>query len=49
VPLEGVRMARERMHVDCTKAMHELAHRPSDVRDALARAVAWYRDNGYLH
>lgn len=49
VPLEGVRMARERMHVDCTKAMRELGHRPSDVRDALARAVTWYRNNGYLH
>jgi dihydroflavonol-4-reductase len=49
VPLEGVRMARERMHVDCTRAIRELRHRPSDVRDALARAVAWYRDNGYLH
>lgn len=49
VPLEGVRMARERMHIDSAKAMRELGHRPSDVRDALARAVAWYRDNGYLH
>lgn len=48
VPLEGVRMARELMFVDCSKAAVELGHRPSPVRDALERAVRWYRDNGYL-
>jgi len=48
VPLEGLRMARERMHVDCSKAAGELGFRPGDVRDALQRAVAWYRDNGYV-
>lgn len=48
VPLEGVRMSRERMYVDCAKAAAELGYRPSSVRAALERAVAWYRDNGYL-
>jgi dihydroflavonol-4-reductase len=48
VPLEGVRMSRERMFADSSKAMRELGHRPTPVRDALARAVAWYRANGYL-
>jgi len=48
VPLEGVRMSRERMHVDCAKAATELGFRSGGVRDALRRAVAWYRDNGYV-
>jgi dihydroflavonol-4-reductase len=49
VPLEGVRMAREHMYVDSSKATRELAHSPGSVRDALARAVTWYRGHGYLN
>lgn len=44
-PLDGVRMARERMYADDSKARRELAHAPSAVPAALLRAVAWYRDN----
>ena len=46
-PLEGVRMARERMYANDAKARAELGHVPTPVRDALERAVAWYADNGY--
>ena len=49
VPLEGVRMSRERMYVDTSKAMRELGHKPRAVRAALERAVTWYRANGYLN
>ena len=42
-PLEGVRMSRERMFVDASKARRELNFAPGSARDALARAVAWYR------
>lgn len=48
VPLEGVRMSRAAMHVDCSKAVAELGLRPTPVRDALTRAVAWYRAHGYV-
>jgi len=48
VPLEGVRMAEERMFVDSSKAERELDYRPGPVRGALERALAWYRDRGYL-
>jgi dihydroflavonol-4-reductase len=48
VPLEGVRMSRELMFADSSKAARELAFRPGAVRDALARAVAWYREHGYV-
>jgi dihydroflavonol-4-reductase len=48
VPLEGVRMAEERMYVDSSKAERELSFEPGPVRGALERAVKWYRDRGYL-
>ena len=46
-PLEGVRMAFDRMYVDGAKTQRELGITPSSVPDALARAVAWFRANGY--
>lgn len=48
VPLEGVRMSEENMFVDSSKAQRELGYRAGPVRDALQRAVSWYRDRGYL-
>ncbi len=48
VPLEGVRMAEERMFVDSSKAQRELSYKPGPVRGALERAVNWYRGRGYL-
>jgi dihydroflavonol-4-reductase len=43
VPVEGARMARHLMYVDAAKARAELGFAPGPVRDALRRAVAWYR------
>jgi dihydroflavonol-4-reductase len=48
IPLEGVRLARHRMFFDSSKAIRELGFPQSDVVHALARAVAWYRANGYV-
>lgn len=47
-PFEGVKMARHRMFFDPGKAVRELGMPQSPVRDALARAVAWFRANGYV-
>lgn len=47
VPLEGVRMARHTMYVNCDKAKVELGYEPTPVLPALERAVRWYRGNGY--
>jgi dihydroflavonol-4-reductase len=47
VPLESARMARRRMWFDSGKAIRELGFPQSPVEDALARAVAWFRENGY--
>ena len=48
VPLEGVQLSRERMYADSAPARLDLAYEPSPVREALERAVAWYRDAFHL-
>lgn len=48
IPLEGVRLSRERMFADNSKAKRELGFTPGAAYDAFARAVQWYRDNGYV-
>jgi dihydroflavonol-4-reductase len=48
VPLEGVRLARQRMYADPSKALGDLAYTPTSVRAALERAVRWYREAGAL-
>ena len=48
VPIEGVRMSRHRMFFDSGKAVRDLGLPQSPVEDALARAVAWFRANGYV-
>jgi dihydroflavonol-4-reductase len=47
IPLEGVRISRERTFVEDERAKHELGIEPTSVDDALRRAVAWYRARGY--
>jgi dihydroflavonol-4-reductase len=47
VPLEAVRMSRYRMFFDSGKAVRELGLPQTPVEDALGRAVAWFRENGY--
>jgi dihydroflavonol-4-reductase len=48
IPLDGVRMARHSMWVDCTKAQQELGFAAGPIDGALQRAVDWYRQHGYL-
>ena len=47
-PFEGVKMAKYRMFFDASKAVNELGLPQSSVRDALQRAVDWFRANGYV-
>jgi dihydroflavonol-4-reductase len=42
IPLEGVRLSRERMYADSSKAARDLGYEPTSVRAALERAVAWF-------
>ncbi|HYL09677.1 MAG TPA: hopanoid-associated sugar epimerase [Candidatus Acidoferrales bacterium] len=48
IPVEGVKIARHSMFVDCSKAQRELGFRPGPVEAALERAVRWYESNGYV-
>jgi len=47
IPLEGVRMAKYRMHYDCSKAVRELGLPQTPVELALEKAVRWFRAHGY--
>ncbi|MGH7228686.1 MAG: hopanoid-associated sugar epimerase [Nitrospiraceae bacterium] len=47
IPLEGVRMAKYRMHYDCGKATRELGLPQTPVDVSLEKAVRWFRDHGY--
>ena len=40
-------MAQRHMYFDSSKAQKQLGYSTSDVRSALERAVAWFRDNRY--
>jgi dihydroflavonol-4-reductase len=47
-PLDAVRMAKEKKWVTHAKAERELGYRPGPVDEALRRAIAWFRANGYV-
>ena len=47
IPLAGVQMARKFMYFDSSRAVAELGLPQTPVKDALTRAVEWFRRNGY--
>ena len=47
-PLAGVRMARYRMYFNPAKAIRELGLPQNDPRQAIADAVAWFFEHGFL-
>ena len=48
IPLEGVRMSRDKMFFDSSRAVRELGFPQNPVEAALGRAVVWFRDHGYV-
>jgi dihydroflavonol-4-reductase len=48
IPVEGVKIARHNMFVDCSRARKELGFQAGPVAGALERAVRWYEANGYI-
>jgi len=48
IPIEGVRIARHTMFVDCSRAQRELGFKAGPVAAALERGVRWYEANGYI-
>ncbi len=47
IPLEGVKMAKYKMHYDCSKAVRELGLPQPPVEIALEKAVRWFKTYGY--
>lgn len=47
VSLEAVQMAGHKMYFDCSRAVSELGLPQSPLREALERAVDWFRERGY--
>ncbi len=47
IPLEGLKVARTPMYVDCQKAVKELGQPQSSVEAAIGKAVKWFMDHGY--
>ncbi len=48
IPLAGVQMAKKFMFFDSTKAVRELGLPQRPAIEALGKAVAWFRANGYV-
>lgn len=48
VPLDGVRMAQQKMYYDSSKAVRELGIPQSSLDIALKNAVNWFIANGYV-
>ncbi len=48
IPVEGVKIARHMMFVDCARAKGELGFQAGPVAAALERAVRWYEANDYI-
>jgi len=48
IPIDGVRMSREFMYYDSSKASTELGYRAAPLDGAIRTAIRWFVDNGYL-
>ncbi len=48
IPIDGVRMSRESMSYDTSKARMQLGYDPGPIDGAIRAAVDWFTGNGYL-
>jgi dihydroflavonol-4-reductase len=48
VTTTGLRLAKDRMFFTSAKAEHELGYRAQPYSEAIAQAIAWFREHGYL-
>ena len=48
VTVDGVKLAQKKMFFCSDKAIDELGYTPRPAIEAMADAVGWYRENGYL-
>jgi dihydroflavonol-4-reductase len=48
VTTTGLRLAKDRMFFSSAKAERELGYRARPYAEAIAEAIAWFRERGYL-
>ncbi len=48
IPIDGVRMSREFMYYDTSKATIEFGYEPGPLDRAIRAAIRWFADNGYI-
>jgi dihydroflavonol-4-reductase len=48
IPIDGVKMSRESMYYDTSKAERQLGFRPAPIDGAIRAAIRWFADNDYL-
>ncbi|GAC1309201.1 MAG: NAD-dependent epimerase/dehydratase family protein [Vulcanimicrobiaceae bacterium] len=48
IPIDGVRMSRESMYYDTSKAKRQLGYGPGPIDEAIRAAIRWFTDNGYI-
>ncbi|HET7676137.1 MAG TPA: hopanoid-associated sugar epimerase [Gammaproteobacteria bacterium] len=48
VTVDGVKLAKKRMYFSHARADNELGYRPRPAVEAIADAVRWFEENGYL-
>ncbi len=48
IPIDGVRMSKEAMFYDSSKARRDLGFAPGSLDRGIAAAIAWFSSNGYL-
>jgi len=48
IPIDGVRMSRESMYYDVSKAKAQLGFAPAPIEGAIDDAIRWFADHGYL-
>lgn len=48
MPTEGVKFCKMSIRYDNSKAVNELGYSSTPIKETLAKAVLWYRENGYI-
>ncbi len=48
IPIDGVRMSKDAMYYDSSKAKAELGYGPGPIDGAIRAAIEWFTANGYL-
>lgn len=48
ITVDGLKMAKKKMFFSCDKAKANLGYAPRPAKDAIADAITWFQENGYL-